>query len=152
MNRLTSISRLGRAICDLAIRSHSQMPFAVTPAIEQGNSYMAAQDVGRALGYTVLGCSLTRNLDATVAEFGARMSEDLSRTSGPTLILLHAGFYDGGEVHRGIVTGLAHLSSESWSINGETYLLVLTSEDPVPVAKLIGEELENHNWAASIPM
>ena len=89
---------------------------------------------------------------ATVADFGKRVSEDLSRATGPTLFLLHAGLYDGDEVHRGIVKGLAHLASESWSINGETHLMVLTGEDPIPLARLIGEELKNHDWAAAIPL
>jgi hypothetical protein len=154
MNRLTTVSRIGRAVCELAIRSRSQMPFVVTPSASGAgvNGYTTAQDVARALGYTVIGCSLTLTPGATVADFGKRVSEDLSRATGPTLFLLHAGLYDGGEVHRGIVKGLAHLASESWSINGETHLMVLTGEDPIPLARLIGEELKNHDWAAAIPL
>jgi len=154
MNRLTTLSRIGRAVCELSIGPRSKMPFVVTPsAFGPGvNGYITAQDVARALGYTVIGCSLTLNFGATVANFGEGVSEELSRATGPTLFLLHAGLYDGGEVHRGMVEGLAHLASESWSINGETHLMVLTGEDPVPLARLIGEELKDHNWAASIPM
>lgn len=154
MSRMTTASRIGRAVCELSIRSHSKMPFVVTPQTgdQSTNGYNVAQDVARALGYTVIGCSLTHSLNATVADFGKRVSEDLSRTTGPTLFVLHAGFYDGGEVHTGIVRGLAQLASESWSINGETHLMVISPDDPVPLARLIGEELNNHNWAAAIPL
>ena len=148
---IIAASRLGRAVCELAIRSHSQMPFVVTPR-DGRESVGTVKAVALALGYQTLDLALPLDTWTTAASIGRDASEALSRTTGPVVIVLDASAYDDCEVHRAVVDGLAHLASEAWSVNGQTHLFVLTAGDPVGLARRIGETLSDHTWTSSIPL
>jgi hypothetical protein len=151
MSRLMKASRLGRAVCELSIRSRSQMPFVVTPG-DGRESLDTVRSIALALGYQTLDLALPLDTWTTAASVGRDASEALARAGDAAVIVLDARAYDGGEVHRAIVDGLAHLSSEAWSVNGQTHLFVLSGEDPVVLARRIGETLSDHTWASAIPL
>jgi hypothetical protein len=153
MTDLMGASRLARAVADLAIRSRSQMPFVVTDGFRADDAAGVVRRVAAALGYGVVDVVAPSHPGITLADVARKASEDLSRISGPAIILVDAARNPHSDILPDVVGGTAHLASEAWSTNGETHLFVLANghEGVHAAARHVGETLGRHDWADSIP-
>lgn len=156
MSRLSTASRVARAIAELGSSTRSRMPFCIVGGVEAGyNDYAVTMktvaEVATAIGHHVVTVDLPIGPGASVAAVGRTASNDMSHATTPTLVYVMASQYDGGDDHKAIIRGAAHLAAESWSMNGDTVLLVV-AERREEIARLIGEELKLDDWAAAISL
>lgn len=159
MSRISTASRLACAISDLGMVDHARMPFGVVGGLGLGGpnahaaTLKAALGVAHAIGYKVVTVEMPmkNNLTATVASVGQTASNDLSYATGPKIILVMALGNDLDDRDRAIIAGSAEMAAEAWSIDGETFLLVITGMK-TEVARLVGETLKRTDWAAAISL
>lgn len=154
MTDLVSASRLARAVADLAIRSRCQMPFVVTDGFRADDAAGVVRRAAAALGYGVVDVIAPCHPGITLADVGRKASEDLSRISGPAVILVDAATNPHSDMLLDVLGSTAHLASEAWSVNGYTHLFVLANGDEGvhAAARHVGETLGRHDWAGSIPL
>lgn len=152
--KLFPVSRLTRAIAELALRSLDQMAFSVATRLPDENTVTRAQGVARGMGYTTILVGLpTVSSEITVDEINKRVSEELAEIAGPAIVLLYAPGYDDSDRQKKVVEAVARLANAAWSLNGETFLLVVGDDEHlVDLARVAGEALGRRHWNNSIAL
>lgn len=152
--KLFPVSRLTRAIAELALRSLDQMAFSVATCLPDENSVMRAQAVARGMGYRIILVGIpTAASEISVDEINRRVSAELAEIAGPAIVMLYAPGYKGSGRQIEVAQATARIADAAWSLNGETFLLVLAQEgDLVELARVVGDAIGRHDWEKSIAL
>lgn len=147
--KISSAARIVRAVADVCTSPYASMPVAVVGSIDIRTDFQVVAQAAKAIDVKLVTVELPVGGIGQIQEIGDQASRNLSLTTGPKIILILASDYEENDLHRDIIAGAAGMAKESFSVDGETYLLVV-SDVKEPIARLIGETLKRTDWASFI--
>lgn len=148
-NKIAPSARIARAVADVCLSPFSRMPVAIVDSIDYRTDFKVASQTAAAIGISLVSIEIPVGSIGDVKAVGERASRDLSLVSGEKIILILASDFEDCELHRDIIRGAAMMARESYSIDGETRLLVV-SDAKEPIAHMLGECLERSDWSSFI--